>query len=95
MRLIKKANIIQDAQAYPPDIQKSVMAWCKVVQQANWESLDDIRKTYDRSVDQVGKFLVFNIKSYRLIVICNFKAQIVYYRYFLTHPEYDKGKWKL
>lgn len=95
MRLIKKANIIQDAQAYPTDIQKSVLAWCKVVKQANWTSLDDIRKTYDRSVDQVGKFLVFNIKSYRLIVIFNFKAQIIYYRFLLTHQEYDKGKWKL
>jgi len=28
-------------------------------------------------------------------VICNFRAQIIYYRFFLTHPEYDKGKWKL
>jgi mRNA interferase HigB len=92
MRLIKKTNVIQDAQAYPADIQKRVLAWCKVVKQTEWASLDDIRKTYDHSVDQVGKFLVFNIKSYRLIVICNFKAQIIYYRFLLTHQEYDKGK---
>lgn len=94
MRLIKKTNIIQDAQAYPADIQKRVLAWCKVVKQAEWASLDDIRKTYDRSVDQVGRFLVFNIKSYRLIVICNFKAQIICYRFLLTHQEYEKGKWR-
>ncbi|TVQ25644.1 MAG: type II toxin-antitoxin system HigB family toxin [Leptolyngbya sp. DLM2.Bin15] len=95
MRLIKKLNVVQDAQSLSPSIQKSVLAWCKVVKHADWNNLDDIRKTYDRSVDQVGKFLVFNIKSYRLIVVCNFKAKIIYYRYLLSHEEYDKGRWKL
>lgn len=95
MRLIKKLNILQDAQSLSPDIQKSLLAWCQVVKQADWNSLDDIRKTYDRSVDKVGKFLVFNIKSYRLIVICNFKAKIIYYRHLLSHQDYEKGKWKL
>jgi len=95
VRLIKKLNILQDAQSLSPEIQKSLLAWCQVVKQADWNSLDDIRKTYDRSVDKVGKFLVFNIKSYRLIVICNFKAKIIYYRYLLSHQDYEKGKWKL
>jgi mRNA interferase HigB len=94
MRLIKQANVIRDASSYPTDIQKSVFAWCKVVKQAHWTSLADIRKTYDCSVDQVDRFLIFNIKDYRLIVTFNFKAQIIYYKYFLTHKEYDKGHWK-
>ena len=94
MRLIKKSNVLQDAQKYPEDIYAAVEVWCRIVKQAHWTSIDDIRKTYKRSVDQVSPYLVFNIKSYRLIVTFNFKAQIIYYKHFLTHQEYEKGDWK-
>ncbi|WP_372478210.1 type II toxin-antitoxin system HigB family toxin [Nostoc mirabile] len=29
-----------------------------------------------------------------LIVGIDYEDQVVYYKYFLTHTEYDKGKWK-
>ena len=60
----------------------------------NGQALIDIRKTYKRSVDQVGNYLVFNIKDYRLIVTVNFKAKIIWYKYLLNHKEYEKGNWK-
>ncbi|MDJ0737636.1 MAG: type II toxin-antitoxin system HigB family toxin [Nostocaceae cyanobacterium] len=94
MRLIKKQNVIEDSQKFPQDIQKAVKAWCEVVKQSEWQHLDDIRKTYDRSVDQLENFLIFNIKTYRLIVGFNFQAKIIYYKYLLTHDEYESGKWK-
>lgn len=94
MRLIKRQNVIEDAKKFPQDIQKAVKAWCKVVKESEWQHLEDIRKSYDRSVDKVENFLVFNIKSYRLIVGFNFKAQIIYYKYLLTHDEYATNKWK-
>jgi mRNA interferase HigB len=60
MRLIKKPKIIEDSRKFSQDVQIAVNTWCNVVKKANWQHLDDIRKTYDRSVDQVGNFLVFN-----------------------------------
>jgi hypothetical protein len=37
---------------------------------------------------------VFNIKGnkYRLIVSIDYEAQLIYYKYFLTHTEYVNGK---
>ena len=94
MRLIKQTNVINDAKKFPKEIQTAVKAWCEVIKSSNWYSLDDIRKSYNRSVDQVGGFLVFNIKSYRLIVGFDFEQQIIFYKYLITHQEYDKEKWK-
>jgi mRNA interferase HigB len=39
---------------------------------------------------------VINIKGnrYRLIVSIDYEEQVVYYKYFLTHAEYDKEQWK-
>jgi mRNA interferase HigB len=55
----------------------------------------DIRQIY-RDADAVGNFVVFNIKgnNYRLIVGIDYADQTVYFKYFLTHAEYDKDKWK-
>ncbi|WP_373533719.1 type II toxin-antitoxin system HigB family toxin [Microcoleus sp.] len=33
-------------------------------------------------------------KDYRLIAGINYENQTVFYKYFLTHGEYDKDKWK-
>jgi len=48
-------------------------------------------------VDEVNGFFVFNIggNKTRLIAAINFKYQMVYIRYVLTHAEYSKGAWKL
>jgi mRNA interferase HigB len=94
MRLISKQNVRRDAQGFPRDIYQAVEVWCKVVEQAHWLNLNDIRKTYNRSVDQVSNYLVFNIKEYRLIVTFSFKLQIIWYKCLLTHKEYEKGDWK-
>jgi len=94
MHLITRPRLLEDAARFPEDIQKEVKAWCDVVKKAEWKHLDDIRQTYSRSVDKVENFLVFNIKSSRLIVGFNYQAQVIYYKYFLTHEEYDTGQWK-
>lgn len=94
MHLITRPRLLEDAKGFPKDIQKEVRAWCSVVKKAEWQCLDDIRSTYSRSVDKVGNFLVFNIKTCRLIVGFNYESQTIYYKYFLTHDEYDKEEWK-
>ena len=58
-------------------------------------SLAEVRATF-RHADQVGTCMVFNIKGndYRLITKIDYAYQKVFIKYVLTHPEYDKGKWK-
>jgi mRNA interferase HigB len=94
MHLITRPKAIEDSKKFPQEVQNAIKAWCNVVKKAEWKHLDEIRKTYGRSVDQVENFLVFNIKSYRLIVGFNFQNQTIYYKYLLTHAEYDTDEWK-
>ena len=59
------------------------------------KNLEDVRLIY-RDAEAVGNFTVFNIKgnAYRLIVGIDYENQVIYYKYFLTHAQYDKDKWK-
>jgi mRNA interferase HigB len=89
MHLIAIRHLRADAAQYP-DVTKQIE-----VNKAEWQNLEDVRKIY-RDAEAVGNFTVFNIKGndYRLIVGIDYESQTVYYKYFLTHAEYDKGKWK-
>jgi mRNA interferase HigB len=94
MRLISVSRLCQDTSRYP-DVKKQIENWYDVVKKANWKNLEQVRENY-REAEAVGNFTVFNIKGnhYRLIVGINYETQTIYYKYFLTHSEYDKGRWK-
>lgn len=79
-----------------PQAETSLTSWYKIAKNANWKSLDDIRKAYRRSVDSVGNFTVFNIggNNYRLITYIDYKARKIFIRHVLTHQEYDRDNWK-
>ncbi len=94
MHLISIRNLRVDAARYP-DVKKQVDDWYTTVRKASWESLEDVRQIY-RDAEAVGNFTVFNLKGNdsRLIVGIDYENQTVYYKYFLTHAEYDKDRWK-
>jgi mRNA interferase HigB len=94
MHLISIRNLRDDAAMYP-DIGQVIEVWYAVVKQAKWNNLEDVRKIY-RDAEAVGNFTIFNIKGnkYRLIVGIDYSSGTVYYKYLLTHAEYDKDKWK-
>jgi mRNA interferase HigB len=94
MHLISIRNLRVDSVRHP-DVRKQVDDWYATVKKADWENLEDVRLIY-REAEAVGSFTVFNIKgnAYRLIVGIDYENQTVYYKYFLTHAEYDKDKWK-
>ena len=94
MRLIAIKKLRSDACRYP-DAKKAVETWYLVVKNAAWSNLEDVREVY-RDAESVGNFTVFNIKgnNYRLIVGINYVKQRAYFKYFLTHAEYDKDAWK-
>ena len=94
MHLISIRNLRVDAAQFP-DVKKQIDDWYATLNKADWCNLQDVRKIY-QDAEAVGSFTVFNIKgnAYRLIVGIDYENQVVYYKYFLTHAEYDKEKWK-
>lgn len=78
-----------------PDSEEPLDRWYRIVKQSNYNSFAELRKTFPKA-DQVGKFTVFDIggNKYRLIAYIVYSAKRIYIRHILTHPEYDKGKWK-
>ncbi len=66
--------------------------WYAVVKAADWNSLADIKQTYN-SVDYVGNDrYVFNIKGnhYRIVAMIFFDKRTLFIRFVGTHAEYDK-----
>ena len=72
-----------------------LQAWYRTAKHARWKNFADVRAVYP-SVDQVGKFTVFNIggNKYRLIAVIHYNCARVYVRHVLTHGEYDTSDWK-
>ena len=94
MHLISIRALRKDA-AIHADVAQAIEAWYAVAKKAKWEKLEDIRKIY-RDAESVGNFTVSNIKGnkYRLIVGIDYDNGTIYYKYLLTHADYDKDKWK-
>jgi len=94
MHLISAGKLKQSASKYP-NATTPIKAFCKIIQQAQWRNLLDVQQIY-RDAEAVGSFTVFNIKGnkYRLILDVDYSEQVAYFKYFLTHTEYDKDKWK-
>lgn len=94
MHLISIRNLRTDAKKYP-DAIAVINSWYATVKKSQWKNLEDVRKVY-RDAEAVGNFTVFNIKgnNYRLIVGIDYENQTIYYKYFLTHAQYDRNKWK-
>ena len=94
MRLISKKNLLSAIEPYP-DAQSAIESWYQLIKDNDWQSLEEVRNGYSRSVDQVYGYTIFNIKGnlYRLIVQINYKTRTIFFKKFLTHAEYSKIKW--
>jgi mRNA interferase HigB len=77
------------------DVRDPLDNWYKISSKAVWGNLLETQQVFP-SAEAVGNFTVFNIKgnNYRLIVSIDYRQQIIYIKYILTHAEYDKEKWK-
>ncbi len=95
MRILNMAVIQKFSQQYP-DAKIALNTWKKITEKARWKHLSEIKQTYNRSVDYVEGYTVFNIKGnhYRLITKINYQLKIVKIESILTHKEYNRGKWK-
>jgi mRNA interferase HigB len=94
MHIITRKRLLEFDKKYP-DSEEPLDRWYRIVKQSNYNSFAELRKTFPKA-DQVGKYTVFDISGnkYRLIAYIVYSAKRIYIRHILTHPEYDKGKWK-
>lgn len=99
MRLIGQ-DVLGRALQRHADARKWLTAWIATVEDAMWQSLDDIREDYP-SADGVKLksevvVTVFNVRgnTYRLLTHVDYEGQVVQVLELLTHAEYDKERWK-
>ncbi len=94
MHVISRKRLNDFADKHP-DVRNSLDKWHKQVKKANFISFAELRETFS-NVDKVGKLTIFNIggNKARLIAAIHYNRRKVYIRAVLTHPEYDKNKWK-
>ena len=73
------------------DARASLESWYADIKLARWKKPNDIKTIYRNASFIADNRIVFNIKGnkYRLIVIVQYKYQIVYIRFIGTHQDYD------
>lgn len=74
------------------DAMPALNEWYAVVKAADWNSLANIKQTFN-SVDYVGNDrYVFNIKGnhYRIVAMIFFDKRTLFIRFVGTHAQYDK-----
>jgi len=94
LRIISKKKL-RDFWARHPEAESALKAWHQRVRHSEWKKFADVKGSY-ASADLVGKFIVFNIggNKFRLIAAIHYNRGIVFVRRVMTHPEYDRGRWK-
>lgn len=94
MHIISKKRLVDFGKNHP-HVKSALDNWYRIVNKTDFLSFSDLRKVFP-SADQVGDFTVFNIggNKIRLIALIFYKTSKLYLRDILSHPEYDKGKWK-
>jgi mRNA interferase HigB len=73
------------------DAREPVMAWYRLVRQADWAAPADVKKTIrSASILKDGR-AVFNVagNKYRIVVWINYPYRVVYIRFIGTHKQYD------
>jgi mRNA interferase HigB len=66
-------------------------AWRAIVENAQWKTPEDVRRSHPQASIFKGSRVVFNIKAndYRLIALLHYKSGVMLIRFFGTHREYD------
>jgi mRNA interferase HigB len=94
VNVISKRGLFEKAAKFA-DAKSALQVWFDTAVEAEWRNIEDVRKSFP-ATDMTDDLAIFNIRgnNYRLIVRMVFQYQRIYVKEFLTHAEYDKGRWK-
>jgi mRNA interferase HigB len=94
VNVIGKRGLFERAAKFA-DAKSALQVWFGTAVEAEWRNIEDVRKSFP-ATDMTGDLAIFNIRGnkYRLIVRMVFRYKRIYVKEFLTHAEYDKGRWK-
>ena len=78
-----------------PESEEVLTDWFQKIKNVKARSLVELRKTFP-TADLIGDCLVFNVggNKYRVVVHTDFRLQVVFIRFVMSHADYDKDKWK-
>jgi mRNA interferase HigB len=99
MRVISRARLREFWQEHRTT-ESALRTWYKIVKDAVWTKPDDIKQTFGNSIDVFRGsnrlVYIFDVAGNNVRVICdvNFKIDIVYILFVLTHDEYSQDRWK-
>jgi mRNA interferase HigB len=76
------------------DVRGQVDAWLCEVEEAEWQSPNDIKRRYSHASFLADRRVIFNLKGnrYRLDTKVSFKSQVVLVVRIGTHEEYSTWK---
>jgi len=85
---------LEDFKERHADVRSQIDAWICEVEEAQWESPNDIRAKYATASFLADNRVVFNLKgnNYRLDVKVSYTTKVVFVKRIGTHAEYDNWK---
>ena len=91
MRIIAVKTLKDFWKSYPK-VKQSVLSWYEEVEEASWNSPNELKQHYRNASVLNDKRVVFNIhgNNFRLIVDIEYRLKIVFVVWFGSHVEYDK-----
>lgn len=74
-----------------PDAEQYLKTWYDTAMSADWQSPNDVKKSYGTASILKDSRMVFNIKgnSYRLVVKINYQKKWMFIRFIGTHEAYN------
>ena len=91
VRIISRKRLIEFWQVHP-DAEQPLRAWYAETKKANWKTPAEVKALYRNVSILPNNRVVFNIKgnTYRLVVVIEYRLEIVFIRFVGTHEAYDR-----
>ncbi len=75
-----------------PETEQPLRAWLVAAKTQNWQSMNDVLKTFSKASPVNAERCVFDIcgGNYRLIVAFKFSARVAFIKFIGTHAQYGR-----
>ena len=85
-------KMLRDCYEKHADAEAALTAWYRVVKNAEWKDLNDLKKDYPSADLVADSRVIFNIKGnhYRIVARVIFQYKRVMVKFVGTHAEYDR-----